>query len=108
VTREHLGRGSARVTFAARCGKGMMPVQLVLFAPTNPSILTHAELLGAACGRDPRSVEHLLGQGIGGAARRAVGDIRSSLELSLELARRVSISVGPVCVTTHGPDSIGI
>ena len=68
----------------------MMPAQLDLFAPTNLSILTDAELLGAASGRDPRSVEHLLDQGIGAAARRAVGDIRLSLELSLELARRVN------------------
>ena len=67
-----------------------MATQLDLFPPANLGTMTNAELIGVACGQDPRNVEHLLSEGIGAAAKRAVGDVRLSIELSLELARRVN------------------
>jgi DNA repair protein RadC len=68
----------------------MMATQLDLFPPGNLGAMTNAELIGVACGQDPRNVEHLVSDGIGAAATRAVGDVRLSIELALELARRIN------------------
>jgi DNA repair protein RadC len=52
--------------------------------------MTNAELVGVASGRDPRTIELLLSEGISAGAKRAVGEVRRSIELVLELARRVN------------------
>ena len=67
-----------------------MAEQLGLFTLGQAGTMTDTELLGAACGQEPRNIEPLLSDGLGQVARRAVGDIRYSIDLALELARRVN------------------